>query len=61
MTDAAQSPAETVDGEASALASGIILDELDAGIRPQDDLVRHVNGKWVSRTEIPADQASADG
>jgi putative endopeptidase len=39
------------------LSSGITLDELDAGVRPQDDLFRHVNGKWIERTEIPADKA----
>lgn len=37
--------------------SGIILDELDPGVRPQDDLFRHVNGQWIDRTEIPADKA----
>ena len=37
--------------------SGIDLAELDAGIRPQDDLFRHVNGRWIDRTEIPADKA----
>jgi putative endopeptidase len=37
--------------------SGIALDELDPEIRPQDDLFRHVNGKWIARTEIPADRA----
>jgi putative endopeptidase len=41
----------------STLKSGILLDELDARIRPQDDLFRHVNGKWIARTEIPADKA----
>ncbi|MEJ3405249.1 M13-type metalloendopeptidase [Rathayibacter sp. YIM 133350] len=39
------------------LASGIALDELDPAVRPQDDLFRHVNGKWIQRTEIPADKA----
>src|SRR6202042_2452023 len=29
----------------------------DPGIRPQDDLFRHVNGRWITRTEIPADRA----
>jgi putative endopeptidase len=38
-------------------ASGIETNELDPGIRPQDDLFRHVNGKWIDRTEIPADKA----
>jgi putative endopeptidase len=39
------------------LPSGIPVDELDPGIRPQDDLFRHVNGRWLARTEIPADRA----
>jgi len=37
--------------------SGIHLDELDPAIRPQDDLFRHVNGRWIERTELPADKA----
>ena len=41
----------------ASLPSGIHLDELDASIRPQDDLFRHVNGKWIERTEIPSDKA----
>ncbi len=40
-----------------ALASGIDTDELDSSVRPQDDLFRHVNGKWIDRTEIPSDKA----
>src|SRR5438270_711286 len=39
------------------LSSGIPVDELDPGIRPQDDLFRHVNGRWIARTEIAADRA----
>lgn len=37
--------------------SGIDLAELDPSVRPQDDLYRHVNGRWIDRTEIPADKA----
>ncbi|MEO6534151.1 MAG: M13-type metalloendopeptidase [Pseudolysinimonas sp.] len=37
--------------------SGIKTDELDPAVRPQDDLFRHVNGKWIARTEIPSDKA----
>ncbi len=37
--------------------SGIDLDELDAAVRPQDDLFRHANGSWIDRTEIPSDKA----
>ncbi|KQS17483.1 M13 family metallopeptidase [Frigoribacterium sp. Leaf186] len=40
-----------------ALSSGIQTDELDPAVRPQDDLFRHVNGKWIDRTEIPEDKA----
>ena len=39
------------------LDSGIRTDEFDPATRPQDDLFRHVNGKWLDRTEIPADKA----
>lgn len=42
---------------AESLPSGIALDELSEGIRPQDDLYRHVNGAWIDRTEIPGDKA----
>jgi len=37
--------------------SGIDLAELDPETRPQDDLFRHVNGKWIDRTVLPADKA----
>jgi putative endopeptidase len=40
-----------------ASASGIDLDELSPDVRPQDDLFAHVNGRWVTATEIPADRA----
>jgi len=43
--------------EDSSKSSGILTDELDAAVRPQDDLFRHVNGKWIERTEIPSDKA----
>ncbi|CAN3700286.1 Neutral endopeptidase [Microbacterium sp. MM2322] len=39
------------------LRSGLALEELSDEIRPQDDLFRHVNGRWLERTEIPDDKA----
>eukprot|EP01031_Cornospumella_fuschlensis_P049374 gene49374-60440_t len=39
------------------LPSGIATDELDPAVRPQDDLFRHVNGRWIAKTEIPSDKA----
>ena len=39
-----------------------ILDDARAGmdpdIRPQDDLFRHVNGRWLATTDIPEDRSS---
>lgn len=41
----------------TAPASGIDTSELDPATRPQDDLYRHVNGRWIDRTQIPSDKA----
>lgn len=41
----------------ASLRSGIDLDALDPAVRPQDDLYRHVNGRWIAGHEIPADRA----
>jgi putative endopeptidase len=43
--------------ETDAKDSGILTSELDPLVRPQDDLFRHVNGKWIERTQIPSDKA----
>lgn len=37
--------------------SGIELDERDPSIHPGDDLYRHMNGRWLERSEIPADKS----
>lgn len=37
--------------------SGLDLTDLDTGTRPQDDLFRHVNGRWIAQHVIPADRA----
>ncbi len=39
------------------LTSGLQLSHIDAAVRPQDDLYRHINGKWLDTVEIPADKA----
>ena len=48
---------------ASSLAqqrSGLDLSSIDPSVRPQDDLWRFANGKWLARTEIPNDRAGWD-
>lgn len=37
--------------------SGINLANLDRSVRPQDDLFRHVNGRWLAAEVIPDDRA----
>jgi len=38
--------------------SGIDLGFVDPSIRPQDDLYRYLNGKWLDTFEIPADKST---
>jgi putative endopeptidase len=40
------------------LELGIDVTAIDPDVRPQDDFYRWVNGRWLERTEIPADRAS---
>ncbi|HWU47872.1 MAG TPA: M13-type metalloendopeptidase [Humibacter sp.] len=51
MTDDVQTSADT------GILAGIPADELDPDVRPQDDLFRHVNGRWMQAAEIPPDKA----
>jgi predicted metalloendopeptidase len=45
-------PASTV------LGSGVDLQYVDHAVRPQDDLYRYLNGKWLDTFQIPADKAT---
>jgi predicted metalloendopeptidase len=40
------------------IRSGIDLSHVDDSLRPQDDLFGHVNGRWLTGYEIPADRAT---
>ena len=37
---------------------GIIVENMDNSIRPNDDFFKHVNGSWLDKTEIPDDRTS---
>ncbi len=39
-------------------AWGVDLTARDASVKPGDDFFAHVNGAWLARTDIPADQPS---
>ena len=42
---------------AAPLQSGIDLQYVDSSVRAQDDFYRHVNGRWLDITQIPADRS----
>ena len=42
-------------------SAGIVLENMDASVKPTDDFFRHVNGTWLDKTEIPDDQTSWGG
>jgi putative endopeptidase len=43
---------------APPLRSGLDLQGFDLSVRPQDDLYRHVAGRWLETTDIPADRSN---
>ena len=55
---AAATPASGPGG--ASLISGIDSQYADDGVRIQDDFYRHVNGKWLALTPIPADKSAYD-
>jgi predicted metalloendopeptidase len=42
----------------AAEKSGIELQYVDPAVRAQDDFFKHLNGKWLATTEIPAEMSS---
>ena len=40
---------------------GIILENMDTSVRPNDDFFRYVNGSWFDKTIIPDDHSSWGG
>nr|WP_221208020.1 M13 family metallopeptidase [Pseudoduganella violacea] len=60
---AAEGATSAVAGKAAVsaaknLGSGIDTQFIDPAVRSQDDFFVHLNGKWLSTTEIPADKSS---
>ena len=53
-----ENPAQSAAPAQPALLSGIDVQYIDDGVRVQDDFYKHINGKWLASTEIPADKAS---
>jgi predicted metalloendopeptidase len=45
-------------GAPGAGASGVDTEYVDAAVRPQDDLYRHLNGRWLDTFQLPPDKGS---
>jgi putative endopeptidase len=43
---------------AAALQSGVDMRYMDRSVRPQDDLYRYLNGKWLDTFQLPPDKGS---
>jgi predicted metalloendopeptidase len=54
---AKQAPEAAVTPATAVTVSGLEPRYFDTSVRPQDDLYRHINGKWLESTTIPADKA----
>ncbi|NYE62925.1 putative metalloendopeptidase [Duganella sp. 1224] len=44
--------------QAQQKTSGVDLANIDPSVRPQDNFFLNLNGKWLAKTEIPADKSS---
>ena len=43
---------------AAPLQSGVLQQNFDKAVRPQDDFYRYVNGQWLTVTAIPSDRSN---
>ncbi len=48
---------DTMNGAGGAAKSGLDREGFDPSVRPQDDLFKHVNGRWLKNTKIPDDKS----
>jgi predicted metalloendopeptidase len=44
--------------QAQQKTSGVDIANIDPSVRPQDNFFLNLNGKWLAKTEIPADKSS---
>ena len=54
-------PVDATNGKPKLGDFGVDLSAMDSSVKPGDDFYRYVNGKWMDRTEIPADRSSWGG
>jgi len=54
----AAAPAPAAAPEAPLRSSGVLMDNIDKSVRPQDDFYHFVNGHWLAVTPIPPDRSN---
>ncbi len=52
------SPSTAQESAIKGLVSGVELENFDKSVSPDEDFFRHVNGQWLEKTKIPADQSN---
>jgi putative endopeptidase len=57
LSSCAKQPPEAAIPANTGAISGLQPEYFDASVRPQDDLYRYINGKWLDSSTIPADKA----
>jgi predicted metalloendopeptidase len=58
VANAYAGPPTATGGATGGQQSGVLLENFDTTVRPQDDFYRFVNGAWLARTTIPADKSN---
>lgn len=51
-------PQPAAPAAAPVRSSGVMLQNMDRNVRPQDDFYRFVNGNWLAQTSIPPDRSN---
>jgi putative endopeptidase len=50
-------PSAVPQGESAPTEHGVVLADIDKGVKPGDDFFEYSNGAWIERTQIPADRS----
>jgi putative endopeptidase len=58
VSSSMQPPLTEAASPQAALLSGVDMQYVDRSVRPQDDLYRYLNGKWLDTFQLPPDKGS---
>src|SRR6202161_91946 len=58
VSSSMQLPSAEAASQQAPLLSGVDMQYVDRSVRPQDDLYRYLNGKWLDTFQLPPDKGS---